>query len=164
MLKRQTTITIDEARIIWLALTVFQTRNLVGPDEPTVSKAMSHIESLFSEEEWSLYYERYHGKFLVGVDVLDARDSEPQPFDSAEEAIAEIKKKIVFFEKFPGVSETDIMFAMREADEFDAGGAAYGYDLRVPYRNGEIRFWLYPDVTRHNAYLKNETKGDKVTE
>lgn len=150
MISRKMYITIAEGRAIWLALTTF--RHNVD-DDPILGQTISRIENLFTEDEWTLFYTRRSGKFLVGCNVLGSADDDPGVFDNAEEAIVAMRKEISCFEEIRGVDKTALHFAQTSLQSQDADTLAYGWDYRVDYREGEIRFWIYPDFLSNGSDL-----------
>lgn len=141
---------------MWLGLRVLQTRGLNEDDERSISGSMSMLENLFTPEQWELHWNRRFGSYLVGVDMMGQRDDNPTVCANVDAAVAVMLTRTHQFQELPGVSAPDIDAVQYELRTFDPADAIYGCDWVVPFRDSEIRFWIYPDITLHNDYLTDE--------
>lgn len=164
MIRHNLSVDIGEARVMWLALSVFQTRTMAEGDDSIVARALTQIENAFSEEEWALYYERYHGKFVVGVDIGSARDGSPIPCDNAEEAIRTLSEEVLRLRNLRGVDMSECDAVALQIDGIVPSDVAYGIDISIKYHDEKIRFWIYPDISLDNTDLTNGYASAKVGE
>lgn len=145
-----TDLDIGEARVIWLALSVFRTR-CHESDESIVGRTMDKIESLYSREEWSEFNNRFHGKYVVGVDIDTEPDPDPIPCDNADAAIEKLRRLI---NEYNGEVDSDI-------SDISASDIAYGFSVRAK-ENEDIRFWIIPDISLQDKDLTNAQDSDSI--
>ena len=143
---RNLSLTIGEARVAWLALNVFHNKS-ADADEVTIQRTLAKIEGLFSDEEWSLFYSRFHGKFLVGVDYGNMRDEEPTKVATAELAIAGMREAAQDCRNLPGLNDEAWEKAYTTIDLLTESDITYGVRVPIKYRTSNICIWAYPGIT-----------------